>query len=80
MSDERLIREAELVSLAKRYRVKAKKTRARAAREMGVSQTAIFHAEESPQKSLAKLRVRMIEAYSPFTVVNALFLRRKRPR
>lgn len=79
MSLKRVFREWELAALAKRFRTKAKKTRAQAAREMRVAQTSIFHAEESPSLGLVKLRVRMIEAYSQFTVVGAVFiLRRKR--
>jgi DNA-binding XRE family transcriptional regulator len=65
--------ERELADLAKRYRKKAGKTRAEAAREMRVSQTTIFNAEESPGQSLMKVRARMIKAYSPFSVVGPLF-------
>ena len=65
--------EADLAALAQKMRKKAGKKRAQAAREMGVSQTSIFHAEESPEQSLAKLRSRMIEAYSPLKVVGPVF-------
>jgi len=65
--------EADLASLAKRLRKKAGKKRAEAAREMGVSQTSIFNAEETPSQGLSKLRIRMIEAYSGFKVVGPLF-------
>ncbi len=58
----------------------AGKSRAEAAQEMNVSQTSIFHAEESPELSLLRLRTRMIEAYSPFRVVAPLFtLKTTRP-
>jgi len=67
-----------LVALAKRFRQKAGITRAQAARDMQVSQTSIFHAEETPEQALVKLRIRMIEAYSPFKVTGAVyFLSRK---
>jgi DNA-binding XRE family transcriptional regulator len=66
--------ERQLVMLAKRFREKAGKTRAAAAREMRVSQTSIFHAEESARESLAKLRVRLIEKYSPYRVVGPVYL------
>lgn len=69
--------ESDLASLAMRFRQQAKKSRAQAARDMGVSQTSIFHAEESPNQSLLKLRTRMIEAYSPYKVVSRVFLIRK---
>jgi DNA-binding XRE family transcriptional regulator len=65
--------EKELVALAKRFRKQAAKTRAQAARDMAVSQTSIFNAEETPEQGLTKLRVRMIEAYSPFKVVGPVF-------
>jgi len=63
----------DLARLAKRFRKQAGKTRAEAAREMGVSQTSIFNAEESPEQSLFKLRVKMIEAYSTFNVTGPVF-------
>ncbi len=65
--------ERELVALAKRFRKQAGKTRAQAARDMAVSQTSIFNAEETPEQGLTKLRARMIEAYSPFKVVGPVF-------
>ena len=73
MAKERLLTEEDLAGLAKRFRIRAKTSRAQAAREMSVSQTSIFHAEESPEQSLLRLRMRMIEAYSPFRVVGPAF-------
>lgn len=70
-------KEDELLALAKGFRKQAGKNRAQAAREMGVSQTSIFNAEESPSQSLLKLRMRLIEAYSPYKVVNRIFLIKK---
>jgi DNA-binding XRE family transcriptional regulator len=66
--------ENDLALLAKTFRRKAGKTRAQAAREMGVAQTSIFNAEETPAESLVKLRVRMIEAYSEFKVRGPVYL------
>lgn len=66
--------ENDLLVLAKDFRRKAGKTRAQAAREMGVSQTSIFNAEESPEQALIKLRMRMIEAYSKFTVRGPVYV------
>ena len=74
---KRAFSERDLAALAAQFRKQAKKTRAEAAREMQVSQTSIFHAEESPEQSLLKLRVRMIEAYSPFVVTGAFFFLKK---
>lgn len=68
------ITENDLAAIAKDFRQKASKTRAQAAREMSVSQTSIFNAEESPEDALIKLRIRMIEAYSPFNVTGPLFI------
>jgi DNA-binding XRE family transcriptional regulator len=66
--------ENDLAVLAKDLRRKAGKTRAQAARDMGVSQTSIFNAEESPEQALVKLRIRMIEAYSKFTVRGPVYV------
>ncbi len=68
------VREDQLARLAKKYREVAGKTRAQAAREMKVSQTSVFQAEEIPNQALTKLRVRMIEAYSGFKVIGPVFL------
>ncbi len=66
---ERKVAEADLAKLAKQFRVAAGKTRAAAARELGVSRPSIFNAEEKPEDSLFKLRKRIIEKYSDFRVI-----------
>ena len=66
--------ENDLAVLAKTFRRQAGTTRAQAARDMKVSQTSIFHAEESPDEGLIKLRMRMIEAYSKFKIRGPVFL------
>lgn len=73
MMKREYVREIDLVRLAKRYRKQAGIRRAQAARDMGVSQTTIFHAEESPKQALTKLRMRMIATYSPFKVVGPVY-------
>jgi DNA-binding XRE family transcriptional regulator len=73
------VSEKDLARIAKRFRKQAGKTRAQAAREMGVSQTSIFQAEEMPEQGLLKLRMRMIEEYSPFKVTGPIFLLSKKP-
>ena len=70
----RQVKETELAEIAKSVRQKAGKTRAQAARDMGIRQTSIFHAEESPEKSYTKLRIRMIEAYSHSRVNGPVFI------
>lgn len=74
MSRKATINEKDLAIMAKTFRLKAGKTRAQAARDMEVSQTSIFHAEESPEQGLVKLRIRMIEAYSAFKVSGPVYL------
>ncbi len=70
--------EHDLAVIAKRFRKQTQTTRAQAARDMGVSQTSIFHAEESPERGLAQLRMRMIEAYSKFKVRGPVYLLEKK--
>ena len=78
MDLKRFLTEKHLAALAKRFRQKAGKNRPQAARYLGVTHTSIFNAEENLNQSLTKLRVRMIEAYSPYEVVGAVyFLKRK---
>src|ERR1017187_8459886 len=71
-----LLSETELAAFAKQVRKRAGIRRAQAGPGMGGSQTSIFHAEESPEQSLIKLRTRMIEKYSDFNVVGLVFLLR----
>lgn len=68
MKTGEVINEAKLAALAKQFRKAAGKTRAAAARDMGVKQPSIFNAEENPEQSFLKLRRRMIEKYSPYMV------------
>jgi DNA-binding XRE family transcriptional regulator len=78
MRTNRPLQEKELAALAKKFRAAADKSKADAARELGVAAPSIFNAEENPDVSLTKLRMRLIEAYSPFKVVGPVFyLKRK---
>ena len=70
--------ETTLARIAKRFREQAGKSRAQAAREMKVAQASIFRAEENPEESLIKLRIRMIEAYSPYRVTGPVFFLQRR--
>ena len=78
MSSKTTMCENDLAVLAKTFRRQAHTTRAQAARDMKVSQTSIFHAEESPEQGLIKLRMRMIEAYSKFKVRGPVYLLEKK--
>lgn len=69
------VEEEDLASLAKKFRQAAGKSRAEAARDMGVKHPSVFHAEESPEKGYLKLRKRMIETYSPFKVSGPFYFR-----
>jgi DNA-binding XRE family transcriptional regulator len=73
MSEKQAVTEKDLAGLAKRFREQAGKSRAQAAREMKVSQTSIFQAEEKTEQALFKLRMRMIKAYSTFKVIGPVF-------
>ena len=64
----------DLAVLAREFRRQAGRTRAQAARDMKVSQTSIFNAEETPEQGLIKLRMRMIETYSKFKVRGPVYL------
>jgi DNA-binding XRE family transcriptional regulator len=78
MSKKQYVAEMALGRFAKNFREHAGKTRAQAARELGVAQTSIFQAEEMPEQGLVKLRVRMIEKYSSFKVDGPVFYLSKR--
>jgi hypothetical protein len=73
MSSKRLITEQELAAFAKTSRERACVSRAQAARDMKVAQVSIFRAEENPEESLLKLRMRMIEKYSHYKIKGPLF-------
>ncbi len=74
MSRKATLNENDLAVMAKTFRRQAHTTRAQAARDMKVSQTSIFNAEESPDQGLIKLRIRMIETYSKFKVRGPVYL------
>lgn len=73
MPKKRLLTEKNLAALAKQFRKKTGKSRSEAGRDMDVSHVSIFRAEENPEESLLKLRMRMIEAYSSFNVAGPVF-------
>ncbi len=75
---QRTCSEHELAALAKEFRAGAGVSKAEAARQLGVTRGTIQQAEEYPAVSLTKLRLRMIEAFSPFTVVGPLYLLQKK--
>ena len=77
MSEE-LIDEDALCALAKKYREAAGKSRAEAARDLGVARPTVFQAEEEPKQGLLKLRKRIIEQYSNLEVSGPFYVLRKK--
>jgi DNA-binding XRE family transcriptional regulator len=73
MAEKKLLSEEDLAWLAKGCREKAGKSRFQASKELGVSHVSIHRAEENPQRSLTKLRIRIIEKYSSFKVKGPVF-------
>jgi DNA-binding XRE family transcriptional regulator len=65
--------EEELATVAKGIRTAAGKNRSQAARELGVARPSLIHAEDHPEKTLIKLRIRIIEKYSPHRVTGPFY-------
>ncbi len=74
MATKRVFKEAALAELAKAFREKTGKSKAELARELGVHPTTIQLAEEYPERSMTKMRCRIIEKYSPYKVVGPVYL------
>jgi len=70
---EKEINERDLAGLAKKFRIATGKSRAEVARELGVARPSLIHAEDFPEKSFFKLRKRIIEKYSAYTVVGPVY-------
>lgn len=73
MQRQQVVTERSLAKLARELRQKAGKTKAQAGRELGVSRPAMQDAEERPERSMTKLRIRIIEKYSPFKVTGPFY-------
>jgi DNA-binding XRE family transcriptional regulator len=78
MAHKRMKVEADLARLAKEFRLKSGKTKIEAAAELGVRRSTVQLAEENPEQSLHRLRIRMIEKYSPFTVVGPVYVLKRK--
>jgi DNA-binding XRE family transcriptional regulator len=70
--------ETQLAALAKRFRAGANISKAEAARQLGVNRGTIQQAEEYPETSLTRLRLKMIEVYSPFKIVGPVYFLEKK--
>ena len=75
---QQLFSEKELAALAKKFREQSGKNKSEVARELGVHRATVSAAEERPELSLTKLRLRIIETYSSFKVEGPLYLLTKR--
>lgn len=76
--NDRVITPAELAPLAKEARRATGKSQIEAARELGVRGATMCQAEEQPEKSLNKLRKKIIEEYSDYEVVGPVYILRHR--
>lgn len=70
---EKFVSESDLAPLAKKARIEAGKSRPQVAKELKITRPSLFHAEESPSKSLTKLRCRIIEIYSSTKVTGPFY-------
>lgn len=68
------VEEKDLAALAKKLRIAAGKSKAGIARELGVKPPTVFAAEERPELSLTKLRIRIIESCSPYRVSGPVYI------
>jgi hypothetical protein len=78
MANKKYFLESELGMLAKSFRQKAGKRIDEAALELKVGRPSVQLAEGDPEQSLTKLRIRMIEKYSPYQVVGRVFLLKRK--
>ena len=65
MQQKEFVKEADLAKLAKAARKRARLTKAEVARQLRVTRGTIHQAEEYAEMSLTKLRIKMIEKYTP---------------
>jgi len=73
-----LYAESELAALAKEFRIKSGKSKADISRELKASRPSVQQAEENPEQSLTKLRIRIIEHCSPYRVTGPMYLLTKK--
>jgi hypothetical protein len=78
MAKQRIVAETELAALAKEFRLKVGKTKIEAAAELGVGRPSVQLAEENPEQHLTKLRIRLIEKYSPYKVAGPVYVLKRK--
>lgn len=74
MAQKKIYSEQELAGLAKEFRLKTGMKKFQAAEDLSVARSTLQLAEETPGQSLTKLRIRIIEKYSPYKVVGPVYL------
>lgn len=78
MPHKKIFSESALTAFAKRCRLKSGKKKSEAADDLGVTRPTMQLAEENREQSLTKLRIRIIEKYSPYKVVGPVYLLQKK--
>jgi DNA-binding XRE family transcriptional regulator len=78
MPKKQLFNASDLGKLAKECRVAAGKNRSQAARELEVARPSLIQAEDSPERPLINLRIRIIEKYSRYKVSGPLYALEKK--
>ncbi len=78
MSKRDIVVESELAAMAKHFRIKSGMTKAEIARKLGVARPSVQLAEETPEQSLTKLRIRIIESCSPYRVTGPVYILQSR--
>jgi len=73
MKSKKLILEHELALVAKDCREKAGLSKAEAGRQLGVGRATVHQAEECPEVSLTKFRIKMIETFGTLKVSGPFF-------
>ena len=73
VQSKQLVGERELAALAKSARKQAQLSKAEVARQLGVTRGTVHQAEEYPEMSLTKLRIRIIEKCSPSKISGPLY-------
>ncbi len=68
MAKKSFYAEAELGALAKELRTRVGRSKAEVGRQLEVSRPSMQDAEERPERNLTRLRLRIIEACSPYRV------------
>ena len=78
MARKNVFSERDLAALAKSFRLKSGKRKADAAKDLSVTRPTMQLAEHNPEQSLTRLRIRIIEKYSPYKVIGPVFLLQKK--